>query len=231
MDFYTYCYLDENNKPYYVGKGCGGRINAPHECGLPPKERRIFLKQGLTEEESFKHEVYMIYVLGRKDLGTGCLVNRTCGGHGTAGWVMSEETKLKISEAATGRPRPDMRGENNPLRNPEVAKRVAEAKRGKPRDAETKQKIRESLTGRKDTPEVRQRKSDASRGKSKSQTHRENISKAKSGEKHPAFGKTGKESWNYGRKFYVNIFGKVVFTRENPGEGWQPGRIWKTTEG
>ena len=231
MDFYTYCYLDENNKPYYVGKGCGGRINAPHECGLPPKERRIFLKQGLTEEESFKHEVYMIYVLGRKDLGTGCLVNRTCGGHGTAGWVMSEETKIKISDAATGRPRPDMVGESNPMKNPETAQKIAKIKTGKPRDEQTRQKISESLKGRKDTPEVKQRKSQALKGKPKSQTHRENISKAKSGEKHPAFGKTGKESWNYGRKFYVNCEGEVKFLLEHPGEGWQPGRVWKTIEG
>ena len=33
------------------------------------KSRIIFLKQNLTEEEAFKHEIYMIAVFGRKDLG------------------------------------------------------------------------------------------------------------------------------------------------------------------
>ena len=229
MDFYTYCYLDENNKPYYIGKGCGNRIDAPHECSLPTKEKRIFLKKSLTEEEAFRHEIYMIYVLGRKDLETGCLVNRTCGGEGTSGWVMGKETKQKISEAATGRPRPDMVGELNPMKNPETVQKVAKTKIGKPRDHQTRQKISQSLTGRKNTTETKKRKSESARGKPKSKKHRKNISKSKSGENHPGFGLTGKKSWNYGRRFYVNICGKVVFTRENPGEGWQPGRIWKST--
>jgi hypothetical protein len=44
----------------------------------------------------------MIAVFGRKDLGTGILHNRTDGGDGSSGWVPSEETKRKISEAHKG---------------------------------------------------------------------------------------------------------------------------------
>jgi hypothetical protein len=53
----------------------------------PPKDksRIIFLKQNLTEEEAFRHEIYMIAVFGRKDLGTGILHNRTDGGDGSSG--------------------------------------------------------------------------------------------------------------------------------------------------
>ena len=105
MNYYTYAYLREDGTPYYIGKGKAGRINNKlHAIHLPPEEgRRIFLKQNLTDEEARKHEVYMIAVLGRKDLGTGILRNMTDGGEGCAGRVLSEETKKKISGSHKGR--------------------------------------------------------------------------------------------------------------------------------
>ena len=54
------------------------------------------LKQNLSEDEAFKHEIYMIAVLGRRDLCTGILRNMTDGGEGCAGRVLSEETKRRI---------------------------------------------------------------------------------------------------------------------------------------
>jgi hypothetical protein len=88
--FYTYAYLREDRTPYYIGKGQGKRIHNPHyrnnktrvRVPLPPMNRRILLKQNLTEEEAFKHEKYMIDVFGRKDLGTGILLNMNDGGKG-----------------------------------------------------------------------------------------------------------------------------------------------------
>ena len=99
--FYTYAYLREDRTPYYIGKGQGKRRHQTNgkPCNKPPKDRIIFLKKNLTEEEAFKHEIYMIAVFGRKDLGTGILHNRTDGGDGSSGWVPSEETRKKISEA------------------------------------------------------------------------------------------------------------------------------------
>tara|TARA_Y100000389_G_C17259172_1_gene412116 strand:+ start:140 stop:715 length:576 start_codon:yes stop_codon:yes gene_type:complete len=107
MKYYTYAYLREDGTPYYVGKGTGRRIDNPHHSGLPPKNRRVFLKQNLTEEEAFKHEKYMIAIFGRKDLGTGILRNLTDGGDGKSGWKMSEETKEKIGKSNTGKRRSD----------------------------------------------------------------------------------------------------------------------------
>jgi len=80
--YYTYAYLRENGTPYYIGKGCRDRINAKFHPGisLPIPERRIKLKTNLTEEEALRHEMYMIAVLGRKDLDTGILHNKTEGG-------------------------------------------------------------------------------------------------------------------------------------------------------
>ena len=96
MKYYTYAYLREDGTPYYISKGTGRRIDNPnHYSGLPPKNKRVFLKQNLTEEEAFKHEKYMIVIFGRKDLGTGILRNLTDGGDGKSGWKMSEGTKKK----------------------------------------------------------------------------------------------------------------------------------------
>lgn len=97
MNYYTYAYLREDGTPYYIGKGRNKRIDNQHvKVPVPPKDRRIYLKQGLSEFDAYRHEMYMIDVLGRKDLGTGILINRSPGGEGSSG------------------PRPCMRGKNNP---------------------------------------------------------------------------------------------------------------------
>ena len=86
MDYYTYAYLRIDKTPYYIGKGRGKRIfdrSNRRSCPVPKdKKRIIFLKQNLTEEEAFRHEKYMIFVFGRKDLKTGILRNLTDGGEG-----------------------------------------------------------------------------------------------------------------------------------------------------
>jgi len=86
MEYYTYAYLREDGTPYYIGKGIGKRIfdkTNRSSCSVPKdKKRIIYLKKKLTEEEAFKHEIYMIAILGRKDLGTGILRNLTDGGEG-----------------------------------------------------------------------------------------------------------------------------------------------------
>ena len=103
--FYTYAYLRADGTPYYIGKGTKRRIHSRlgRPCSTPKdRSRIIFLKQDLTEEEAFKHEIYMIAVYGRKDLGAGILHNRTNGGEGLSGCSPSLETRLKISEAMKG---------------------------------------------------------------------------------------------------------------------------------
>jgi hypothetical protein len=104
MEYYTYAYLREDGTPYYIGKGKSGRINNTlHNINLPPEDRRIYLKKNLTDEEARKHEIYMIAILGRKDLGTGILRNMTNGGEGCAGRSLSKETKEKISRKHKGK--------------------------------------------------------------------------------------------------------------------------------
>jgi len=127
-NYYTYAYLREDRTPYYIGKGKDRRAYQSHKHILVPKDkdRILFLKQNLTEEDSFKHEKYMIDVLGRKDLGTGILRNRTDGGDGTSGCFPSEETKKKL------------RGR---VLSEEHKIKLLESKIGKSRSEETKKKM------------------------------------------------------------------------------------------
>jgi len=145
-EYYTYAYLREDKTPYYIGKGKESRIYRKTRRIKPPKDksRIIFLKQNLTEEEAFKHEIYMIDVFGRKDLGTGILHNRTDGGEGVSGRIMSQETRRKISEA--------QKGEKNHFygktASEETRKKISEYHKNKYVSEETKRKIGAASKGR-----------------------------------------------------------------------------------
>lgn len=105
-DYYTYAYLREDRTPYYIGKGRGKRIYCRKRrlCSIPKdKSRIIFLKQNLTEQEAFNHEIYMIAVFGRKDLGTGILRNLTDGGEGASGAVRTKEFKDNLRKINIGK--------------------------------------------------------------------------------------------------------------------------------
>jgi hypothetical protein len=137
MIYYTYAFLRKDKTPYYIGKGKKGRIHSTHRKFKPPKDksRIIFLKQNLTEEEAFRHEVYMIAVFGRKDLGTGILHNRTDGGEGPSGAVRSDETRKKMSEAKKNM-------------SDETRKKMSEAKKGRIVSNETRKKLSEANAGK-----------------------------------------------------------------------------------
>jgi len=202
--FYTYAYLRVDKTPYYVGKGGGNRAYYKNKSEIRPpknKSRILILKQNLTEEEAFRHEVYMIAVFGRKDLGTGILHNKTNGGEGSSGVVRSEETRRKMSET-----------KKNP--SEETRKKIGKASKGRTHSQETKKKLSEANKGKTLSEETKRKMSEAQKGKC-------------AGKNHPQYGKRGKESPAYGKKWWNDGCGNTKFVVECPGNGWFPGRMKK----
>ena len=196
MYYYTYAYLREDRTPYYIGKGKGNRIYYTYKRIKPPKDksRIIFLKQNLTEEEAFKHEIYMIAVFGRKDLGTGILQNLTDGGEGVSGLSHSEETKRKMSEV-----------HKNP--SEETRRKKSDANKGKTLSDETKRKMSEAHKGKTHSEQSKRKVSEANKGKTQSEQNKRKRS----------VNIKGRKWWNDG-------CGNCKMMIECPGDGWKLGR-------
>ena len=197
--FYTYAYLREDRTPYYIGKGSGKRIYSKKDrvVNLPKdKSRIIFLKQNIIEEVAFKHEIYMIAVFGRKDLGTGILHNRTAGGEGCSGMICREDVKLKIKNSNLGKTHTQESkkkmselaklrrhteetkikiGKSSKNRKPMLGKKMTE---------ETKKRLKEINLGRKHSEESKKKMSDAHKGriyKPLTEEHKNKLSESNKG--------------------------------------------------
>ncbi len=115
-NFYIYVYLEPREsgrycyknfsflyKPFYVGTRKNGRykningisnafidmINNIKKTELEPIVIKLF--ENLNEKESLKKEIELIDEIGRIDLETGPLINKTIGGDGVSGYKHKEE--------------------------------------------------------------------------------------------------------------------------------------------
>ena len=184
-EYYTYAYLREDGTPYYVGKGNKNQYRAygRHRQGLTPKDRNriLILKSNLTEEEAFKHEIYMIAVFGRKDLGTGILRNLTNGGEGTCGYKHSAEEIER------------RRGRKQKPRSAEYCKEVSERMKKMIRTEESNKKRSETMRGVKRRPRTEEEKrkiSESVKGmkyKPRSEEHCKKISERMKGKNNPKY--------------------------------------------
>ena len=238
MHYYTYAYLREDKTPYYIGKGKGNREYKRSRNDIrPPKDksRVIYLKQNLTEEEAFKHEIYMIAVFGRKDLGTGILRNRTDGGEGVSGRILSQESRRKISEANKGNT--NCLGKTH---SEESRKKMSESQKGntkmlgKTHSEETKRKMSDSSKGNtnflgKTHSEETKRKMSESH-KNPSEETRKKLSGAQKGNT-KMLGKTHSEETkrkmsasSKGKKCWNDGCGNIKYMIECPGDDWRLGK-------
>ena len=105
-NFVVYGFYREDWTPFYIGKG---RPDRPYKkggrpCNSPPPERILILYKNIDEQTAFNWERKLIKRYGRKDLDpiNGLLANRSDGGEGSSGVIVSEETRKKMSESRLG---------------------------------------------------------------------------------------------------------------------------------
>ena len=130
-------------EPFYIGKGKGRRIQ---EHFFPSylekntnshKRRRIKkiiketsdiptykkIKEQIYEDKAFELEIKLISIIGRRDLKTGPLVNKTSGGDGLSGFKHSEQSIDKIRKAKVGSKNP-FYGKHHSDKNKEEASKL-----------------------------------------------------------------------------------------------------------
>ena len=119
--YYVYAYIRSKDSktskagtPYYLGKGKGNRAYGGHKKTKVPTDKSyiVIMEKNLSNVGALALEKRYIEWYGRKDIGTGILLNRTDGGEsGPVGYKHSEEWKLEASKRHNGSKRPEGAGD------------------------------------------------------------------------------------------------------------------------
>lgn len=102
-NFVVYGFYRENWTPFYIGKGRPGRPyqKTGRPCGSPPRERILILYKNIDEQTAFDLERKLISKYGRRGIEPGGLLyNRSLGGEGASGVVITEERRKQLSDRA-----------------------------------------------------------------------------------------------------------------------------------
>lgn len=159
--YYVYAYLrKKDDTPYYIGKGKNRRLYQKHKVTIPSDKTKILIMyENLSEEKAIELEIRFIKEFGRKDLGTGILLNRTNGGEGISGAIIegkfgehnhfygkkhSNKTKKYLAEINSGRLNPNY-GKSH---SDEVKHKIRLGNIGKTVSKETRDKIALSKIGK-----------------------------------------------------------------------------------
>ena len=148
-NYYVYQYITESGQPYYIGKGKNNRIHVAHKhTVIPSKERRIIIKNNLTNDEAKALEGELITKYGRKIDG-GILDNIKINQWACFdGWKHKPETIEKIRQGNLGKVRTEeAKIKYRQPKTPEHAENIRKANIGKTVVDNVKQKISDSLKG------------------------------------------------------------------------------------
>lgn len=192
---YRHIRLD-NRKPFYIGIGNSekraysvrGRNkhwqNIVNKCGY---EIQI-LFYDLDYEEAKLKEIEFISMYGRYNISNGLLCNLTDGGDGSIGYKPTEEALLKISQTSKGRIK--------------TKEQISKWKQSMSfaKSEETKEKIRQSLLGKKHTDERKENQRKARLGKSLSEEAKQKLRDYWKGKKRGPFSEEHKQKLSESRK-------------------------------
>lgn len=145
----------DTNEVFYIGVSCSNDYRykrAKEKCNRNPLWNNVVAKteyrveivlDELPDEILYEKEIEFIKLYGRRDLGTGTLVNMSDGGEVHIRKKLTEQHKVNIGKAGRGR-----------KHSKETRLKISESNKGKTISEEVKEKIRQSRIGQKRSPEA-----------------------------------------------------------------------------
>lgn len=215
----------DNDNVFYIGIGktekravsLSGRsnhwFNINSKCGF----KHEILLSDISYEDAKSWERYLIGLYGRRNTGTGVLINLTDGGEGALGLIMPEEARKKMSKAHKGK-----------IISEQQRKKMSELAAGSNNPMFGRTGDKNPRFGKTHTEEARKKISDRFKGVTKTEEHRKKLSESKSGPNHPMYGKQlkketkeklsvlnkGDKNPMYGRRGSLSVFSKRVTNGE-----------------